>query len=106
VRRHCLRGIDSSARAFSIPGSSAGAGRNISKAVPTGNTGCGTCSCSRPGSKRTPEADTLRKALFLANTDWYLWNFRLPLLRALRDQGWEVVVATPRGPWAERLAAE
>jgi glycosyltransferase involved in cell wall biosynthesis len=46
------------------------------------------------------------KALFLANTDWYLWNFRLPLLRALRDRGWEVVLASPRGPWSERFAAE
>ena len=47
-----------------------------------------------------------RKALFLANTDWYLWNFRLPLLRALRDREWEVVAATPRGPWASLLEAE
>src|SRR6185295_2516290 len=105
-RRRCLRGIDSSAKAFSMPGASAGAGRNISKAAPIGSTGCGTCSCSRPGSKRTPEADTLRKALFLANTDWYLWNFRLPLLRALRDRGWDVVLATPPGPWSGLLEAE
>ena len=48
----------------------------------------------------------MTKVLFLANTDWYLWNFRLPLLHALRDRGWQVVVATPRGPWAERLTAE
>jgi hypothetical protein len=46
------------------------------------------------------------KALFLANTDWYLWNFRLPLLRALRDRGWEVVLASPSGPWAERFTGE
>jgi len=48
----------------------------------------------------------MAKALFLANTDWYLWNFRLPLLRALRDRGWEVVLASPPGPWAPRFAAE
>jgi len=46
------------------------------------------------------------KALFLANTDWYLWNFRLPLLRALRDRGWDVVLASPRGAWSERFASE
>lgn len=48
----------------------------------------------------------MRKALFLANTDWYLWNFRLPLARALRDRGWDVVLASPPGPWAPRFAAQ
>lgn len=46
------------------------------------------------------------KVLFFANTDWYLWNFRLPLIRALRDRGWDVVLASPTGPWGERLARE
>jgi glycosyltransferase involved in cell wall biosynthesis len=47
-----------------------------------------------------------RKILFFANTDWYLWNFRLPLARAMSAQGWEVALCSPPGPWGERFAAE
>lgn len=43
------------------------------------------------------------KAVFFANTDWYLWNFRLPLARALRDRGWDVVLVSPPGEFAARL---
>ncbi|MBL0141454.1 MAG: glycosyltransferase family 4 protein [Betaproteobacteria bacterium] len=43
------------------------------------------------------------KALLFANTDWYLWNFRLPLARALREQGWEVVLVSPPGNYSARL---
>jgi glycosyltransferase involved in cell wall biosynthesis len=35
------------------------------------------------------------KALFVANTDWYLYNFRIALAEALRDQGVEVVLVCP-----------
>lgn len=37
------------------------------------------------------------KILLFANTDWYLYNFRLPLARALRDQGHQVVLLSPAG---------
>lgn len=37
------------------------------------------------------------KILFFANTDWYLYNFRLPLARALREQGHQVVLLSPPG---------
>ncbi|MGE0358422.1 MAG: glycosyltransferase family 4 protein [Burkholderiales bacterium] len=43
------------------------------------------------------------KAVLFANTDWYLWNFRLPLARALRERGWEVVLVSPPGDYAPRL---
>jgi glycosyltransferase involved in cell wall biosynthesis len=41
--------------------------------------------------------------LFVANTDWYLYNFRLNLLRAARDEGWSVPFAAPRHGFFDRL---
>jgi len=45
------------------------------------------------------------KFLFFANTEWYLYNFRLPLARYLRDQGHEVVMLSPPGPYVAQLQA-
>jgi glycosyltransferase involved in cell wall biosynthesis len=45
------------------------------------------------------------KALLFANTDWYLFNFRLPLARALREAGVEVVLLSPDGRYGEKLRA-
>jgi len=45
-------------------------------------------------------------ALLFANTDWYLYNFRLPLARAVRAAGYRVHLVSPPGPYAARLAAE
>jgi len=38
--------------------------------------------------------------LFFANTEWYLYNFRLPLIRAVCAQGHEAVLVSPPGPYA------
>ena len=46
------------------------------------------------------------RILFLANTDWYLYNFRQDLAHALRVAGHEVVMAAPRGEFAKRLEAD
>ena len=43
------------------------------------------------------------KALLFANTDWYLFNFRLPLARQLRASGFDVVLISPPGDYGERL---
>ena len=43
------------------------------------------------------------KILLFANTDWYLYNFRLALAQALRDRGDEVVLVSPDGTYASRL---
>jgi glycosyltransferase involved in cell wall biosynthesis len=43
------------------------------------------------------------KILLFANTDWYLYNFRLALAQALRDRGDEVVLVSPDGIYASRL---
>jgi glycosyltransferase involved in cell wall biosynthesis len=47
---------------------------------------------------------TPKIALF-ANTDWYLYNFRINLARRLRDSGCEVLLICPRGPYCDRLRA-
>jgi glycosyltransferase involved in cell wall biosynthesis len=41
-----------------------------------------------------------------ANTEWYLYNFRLPLIRALLERGVEVVALSPPGPYGARLERE
>ncbi|MCX6033378.1 MAG: glycosyltransferase family 4 protein [Chloroflexi bacterium] len=43
------------------------------------------------------------KILLFANTDWYLYNFRLELAEALRTRGDEVVLVSPGGAYAPRL---
>jgi hypothetical protein len=34
------------------------------------------------------------KLIFLVTEDWYFWSHRLPVARAARDAGFEVLVAT------------
>lgn len=46
------------------------------------------------------------KILFVANTGWYLYNFRLPLARFLRSHGIDVVMVSPRDHYVRRLQAE
>ena len=43
------------------------------------------------------------KVLLVANTGWYLYNFRLPLARFLSEQGLEIVLVSPRDDYTERL---
>lgn len=43
------------------------------------------------------------KIILAANTEWYLYNFRLSLARFLREQGYEVVLLSPPGKYAAAL---
>ncbi len=43
------------------------------------------------------------KIILFANTDWYLYNFRLALAKCLRDEGWDVLLVSPPGEYGERL---
>ncbi|HET9908421.1 MAG TPA: glycosyltransferase family 4 protein [Anaerolineales bacterium] len=43
------------------------------------------------------------KILLFANTDWYLYNFRLSLAKDLRAQGHEVILLSPPGPFQKLL---
>lgn len=45
------------------------------------------------------------KIILFANTDWYLYNFRLPLARALEAQGHKVLLISPFGEYCGRIAA-
>ena len=44
--------------------------------------------------------------LYLITEDWYFWSHRLPIARAARDAGWEVLVATRVGSHGERIEQE
>lgn len=43
------------------------------------------------------------KILLVANTDWYLHNFRLPLAQELREQGHSVILVSPPGKYVQEL---
>jgi len=43
------------------------------------------------------------KILLFANTDWYLYNFRLSLAKDLRDQGHDVILLSPPGDFQKFL---
>lgn len=47
-----------------------------------------------------------QRILLVANTGWYLYNFRLPLARFLRERDVEVVLVSPRDAYVERLRSE
>jgi glycosyltransferase involved in cell wall biosynthesis len=46
------------------------------------------------------------KLLFLVTEDWYFWSHRLPVARAAREAGFEIVVATRVRAHGARIAAE
>jgi glycosyltransferase involved in cell wall biosynthesis len=45
------------------------------------------------------------KFVFFANTDWYLYNFRMAIAQRLQADGHEVVMMSPPGDFGERFAA-
>ncbi len=47
----------------------------------------------------------MSKIILFANTDWYIYNFRLALAKELRSHGYEVVMLSPPGKFHERLQA-
>lgn len=51
-------------------------------------------------------ASTRHRIAVVANTAWYIANFRLPLMCALREAGHEVIAVSPPGADAERIEAE
>lgn len=46
------------------------------------------------------------KILLVANTDWYLYNFRLSLAKFLREEGHEVVLVSPTGPFVDKIQGQ
>jgi glycosyltransferase involved in cell wall biosynthesis len=47
-----------------------------------------------------------RHVVITANTSWYVYNFRLSLIRVLIQQGWRVTAVAPRDGYTDRLVAE
>ncbi len=47
----------------------------------------------------------MTKLILSANTDWYLYNYRLSLAQAILDQGYELLLLAPAGPYGEKLRA-
>tara|TARA_B100000700_G_C14992345_1_gene831955 strand:- start:246 stop:1424 length:1179 start_codon:yes stop_codon:yes gene_type:complete len=43
------------------------------------------------------------KILLVANSSWYIYNFRLPLIKALKDKGYEVVIVSPEDKYTNIL---
>jgi len=48
----------------------------------------------------------MSRILLFANTDWYLYNFRLSLARELRARGHEVILLSAPGPFENLLRGE
>ncbi|HWA02335.1 MAG TPA: glycosyltransferase family 4 protein [Rhizomicrobium sp.] len=46
------------------------------------------------------------KVALVANTSWYLYNFRRRLMSALRDTGYEVLAVAPEDAYTARLVSE
>lgn len=55
------------------------------------------------GEAGTGGALTGHGVVLFGNTDWYLYNFRLSLIRRLRDEGARLVLISPDGPYGEKL---
>ena len=46
-----------------------------------------------------------RKVIIVSNDDWSIYNFRMPLVRALSQKGFDVVLVFPSGKYTERIKA-
>lgn len=44
-----------------------------------------------------------KKIAYFANTDWYLYNFRLPLINELHNSSYELFLLSPPGPYGQKL---
>ena len=46
------------------------------------------------------------KIIYVSNTDWYLYNFRLSLIKEMMHRGWDVVALAPASSYIEKLEKE
>jgi len=94
------------------------AGNGLNRIGPRGNPAAAVCSVSWTGLRvlltptipiaaAPPQALERRpRLLFLVTEDWYFWSHRLPVARAARDAGFEVVVAARVRDHGEQIRAE
>jgi glycosyltransferase involved in cell wall biosynthesis len=57
----------------------------------------------RESPQTDPGASSRAKIVLFANTDWYLYNFRLSLARALVERGYSVLLISPPGKYGAML---
>lgn len=57
-----------------------------------------------PRIRESIRAESALKFILFANTDWYLYNFRLSTARALQARGVDVVMVSPPGEFGPRFA--
>lgn len=46
-----------------------------------------------------------RRIVISYNTSWYIWNFRMPLIAALQERGYEVLALAPEDEYSARIVA-
>jgi len=56
-----------------------------------------------PNNGPAPTSRSMGKILLVANTDWYLYNFRFSLSSYLREKGFELVLVSPPGRFVQKL---
>jgi len=56
--------------------------------------------------KSAPAVNKKKTLLFVGNTSFSMYNFRIGVMRTLRDQGCRVVVAAPRDSYSELIEKE
>ncbi len=61
---------------------------------------------SLDGSRTVPATPDKPVLLYLVTEDWYFCSHRLPIARAARSAGWDVVVATRVGSHGDRIRRE
>lgn len=47
-----------------------------------------------------------KKILFVGNTSWGMYNFRLDLMRTLKKKGYEIIILSPEDEYSEKLKKE
>src|SRR5471032_2498200 len=62
-----------------------------------------TADSSKPAGA---EPIAVRKLIFLCTEDWYFWSHRMPIARAARDAGFQVLVLTRIQSHGQRIQAE
>ncbi|MHB8483639.1 MAG: glycosyltransferase family 4 protein [Nitrospiria bacterium] len=49
------------------------------------------------------QKENKRLVIYVANTSWYLYNFRLPLLKRMVQKGWRVLAVAPKDNYSNKF---
>ena len=58
---------------------------------------------AQPVHSKIRQDNSPMKCLLFANTDWYLYNFCLPLVETLQREGHELLLVSPPGAYGEKM---